>query len=463
MSESPTPSTPRPLLRRWLAPGLAMVAVVAVAAGAVVLARHRDSGGPAAAPPQLKLAQAEAGSAAAAADSIGYAAPTIVGPLPSGPARARVRTLPAGAAEQAAVTALARALGLSGTPTRDGQGWRLVAGADALEVDGTGGMPWAFGPASGGSVRCHVISADKGPLCPPAVGIPPQPAPRGNGTKDDPVPSPGAPANDAPDAPVPPDGSVGSGGGPVTGPVTGSGSGPGVGSGGSTGSAGSGSDSKPGTGPAVDPGKPVPVEPLPLPARPTDAEALAAAQPVLAALGLSGARVQRVPGQVSVLVDPVVDGLPTTGFGTALTVAPGGDVTTGSGWLGHPAAGAEYPLVPAADALKDLPVRDIARLCGTKVCAPLPMEITGATLGLLLRWDTTAAPLLVPAWRYTVRGGTEPLVVVAVQPAYLGGDREGRPNVPGGAPPVPADPSGAANNDLPGQVEPATPLPTHTR
>jgi hypothetical protein len=167
--------------------------------------------------------------------------------------------------------------------------------------------------------------------------------------------------------------------------------------------------------------------------------------------------VQRIPGQVSVLAEPVVDALATSGFGTAIVVAPGGTLAAGAGWLARPAKGAEYPLVGAADAVTRIAVPEVARLCGATVCPPLPLVIIGATLGLALRWDATGRALLVPAWRYDVRGRDLPLVVIAVQPAYLG-ERTDRPNVPGGVP-MPVDPSGAYQNDggMSGGVAPAPP------
>jgi len=468
MSESPLPR--RSPVHRLLAPGLAMVAVAGVTAGAVVLAHHRSSGGAGSAgtPPPLRLADAYA--AGAPELPVGYGPPTVVGPLPAGPDRAAVRTLPAGAAPKAVVEALARTLGLTGTPARTDHGWQLTDGGRTLQVADTAGMPWLFGPkagSGGGAASCHVITADRRPVCPPVVVVPPQPAPQGgggsapggagsgtgpSGTAGEPgvvgIPEPGAPADDS-------------------GNVSSNDSGMGT-SGGSGNAAGNpAAPDQPTSGPGVPapgkplplpvPGRPVPVEPLPLPTRPTDADALTAAKPVLAAVGLADAdtRVLRIPGQVSVLADPVVDGLPTSGFETSLAVAPGGTITSGNGWLARPATGAEYPLVSAAEAIRQVPVPGIARLCGTKACTPRSPEITGAALGLALRWEETGKPLLVPAWHYRVRGQDAPIVVVAVQPAYLGG-RSQPPNAPGGAP-MPVDPSGSyqTGGGVPGQVEPA--------
>jgi hypothetical protein len=118
MSESPhspaelVPDGTPPSRWRLLGPALATVAVVAVAAGAVLVVRERDgAAGDGANPPTLALSNpASLGSGTAKSPS-GPLRPT--GPLPAGPASAAVRTLPAGAAPQPTVVALAGALGLS--------------------------------------------------------------------------------------------------------------------------------------------------------------------------------------------------------------------------------------------------------------------------------------------------------------------------------------------------------------
>jgi hypothetical protein len=442
-----------------------MLAVAAVTAGAAQLV-HRTGGGagPAGAPPPLHLVGRDAaGSAAAEYASAPVGAPTVAGPLPAGPARERVRTLPAGTVPAGTVAALARALGLTGTPTRTAVGWQLTSGGRVLQVTGTAGQPWllAVQPPGGkplGGTTCRVtgsggvVGSDGAPLCPPPVVLPAPPDGAGrsgrSGAGGAPAggTQPGAPASDvgsagsgslAPDQPAP-DQPVSTGSAaPIPGrplPV----------------------DPKQSVPPRLIP--PLPVQPLPVPTRPTDTNTLLAARPVLAALGLAQAPIQvrRLPGQVVVVADPVVDGLPTSGFDTSLQVAPDRSIVAGHGWLAHPVAGAEYPLLPAAEAVKQIATPAIARPCGKTGCpGPPPMVITDARLGLLLQWNAVAQALLVPAWHYDVRGLDAPIVVIAVQPAYLGGG----PRTPADAPlPVPVTPGGGYPNGggAPGQ-RPATP------
>jgi hypothetical protein len=435
-----------------------MLAVAAVTAGAVQLA-HRTGGGTgsAGAPPPLHLVGRDAAAGSPAAGSAGaeqalapgpLGAPTVAGPLPAGPARERVRTLPAGTAPAGTVAALARALGLAGIPARTADGWQLASGDRVLQVTDTAGRPWLLGGNPPTGSTCRVISsggvtgADRAPPCPPAVVLPAPPDGAGTagGSSAGSAPANGAGtvgrSSLAPDQP----GSTGTAA-PVPGRPLPAGPKPSV----------------PPVPPRLTPPLPVPVQTLPVPARPTDADALLAARPVLAALGLAQAptRVLRLPGQVVVAADPVVDGLPTSGFGTSLQVAPDRSIVAGHGWLGHPVAGAEYPLLPAAEAVNQIATPAVARPCGKTGCPePPPMVITGARLGLMLQWSATAQALLVPTWRYDVRGMDTPLVVIAVQPAYL---RDG-PGVPADAPlPAPVAPGGYPNGGgAPGQ-EPATP------
>ncbi|HSV68111.1 MAG TPA: hypothetical protein VLJ59_19760 [Mycobacteriales bacterium] len=430
-----------PLARRFVAPVLAVVAVIGVTIGAVAVGRAHH--GSAAGPPVLRLI--DAGSAAGpAAESAaragarvappGYGGqPTVAGPLPTGPAKARVRTLPAGAAPEPLVRTLAGALGLSGAPQRAAHGWTLPAKGQRLTVADTAGWPWALGLADsispgsgasgsggGGQARCHVIAQDAGPLCPGPSGIP---------------------------IPIPPEHPVAPRGGNAAGPNP-------------------GSDTSVGSGVTSSGGRPVPV-PLPAPNRPTAAEARAAATPVLSALGLAAAptHVLRAPGQIQVLADPVVDSWPTVGFATRLAVGTTGTIVDASGWLGPPAAGPEYPLVSAAEALAALPVPEIAVRCQGSIC-PSPPRITGARLGLALRWDETGRPLLVPAWLYDVDGQDVPLVAIAVDPAYLGAaEPGGKPGPDGGSTGGTGQP-GSTGGNQPGSAppgEPVTPLPSATR
>lgn len=98
---------------------------------------------------------------------------------------------------------------------------------------------------------------------------------------------------------------------------------------------------------------PAPQRVPPAPATST-AWALAQAAPVLAAVGMSGITPVQSPwSPMTVLADPVVSGLPTTGVGTSIAV-DGDGIVIAEGALGVPVLGDEYPLVPAKAALSTL-------------------------------------------------------------------------------------------------------------
>lgn len=96
--------------------------------------------------------------------------------------------------------------------------------------------------------------------------------------------------------------------------------------------------------------------------------------------------------------------------------------------------GAAYPLVTARDAWdayvrtpRPVPLmacpqsQDDSAPTG---CAGGPATVTGARLGLSLQWSAGEA-LLVPAWLFDVEGADQPLVQVAVDPAYVVADDSG--------------------------------------
>ena len=131
--------------------------------------------------------------------------------------------------------------------------------------------------------------------------------------------------------------------------------------------------------------------------------------------------------RVEVQVDPEVDGLPTTGFGTTLVVT-GDSVESGAGWLAETKPGAEYPLVSAREAWDTL-VRNPLPMTLIACDQPLPentdpvpcggpVTVTGAQLGLSLQ-ETDDGPMLVPSWLFTVEKSMHPLVQVAVDPDLL--------------------------------------------
>jgi hypothetical protein len=159
----------------------------------------------------------------------------------------------------------------------------------------------------------------------------------------------------------------------------------------------------------------------------TDAQAQQAAAPILHALGLSDAKdaLWGDQGMRTLTVDPAVDGLATSGYSTTVEVRSSGVVTAG-GWLApveHALkAVGTYPLRTAQDAfhgLASMPVPEIA-------CAPTsdcglnkPVDVTGATYGLMSAWEDTPRLLLVPAWDLAVAGDTSPLIQGALAPKYV--------------------------------------------
>jgi hypothetical protein len=200
---------------------------------------------------------------------------------------------------------------------------------------------------------------------------------------------------------------------------------------------------------------------------PSDAEAIAAAGPVLAAVRLDADDAEVAPldrfsgaaGARTVRVDPSINDAPTTGFETSVTVDSAG-VLTASGWLGQPQPSDSYPVITAQEAvdlLAAMPVPLIACPESTDAVPPGPacggpMEITGATFGRSVQWEGAGErAVLVPSWLFDIKGATEPIAMVAVDPAYL-------------ADPLPTDPgdgasgSGSGAPGSPGTADPGTPV-----
>jgi hypothetical protein len=160
---------------------------------------------------------------------------------------------------------------------------------------------------------------------------------------------------------------------------------------------------------------------------PADAAVLAAATPVLRAVGLDPSDATVGYGWAN--ADPPVDGEPTAGIGTSVNVDSRG-VRSVTGWLPEPTDGAVYPLLSARavyDALLAEPRPMLGMPCrvmpnapanAAPTCPSFTTVITGAEPALVLGWGKDG-PLLVPAWSFTVRHG-QPIVRVAVQPRYLG-------------------------------------------
>jgi hypothetical protein len=157
------------------------------------------------------------------------------------------------------------------------------------------------------------------------------------------------------------------------------------------------------------------------------AEAVRLVSGLLHTLGLTGAHAAAPAAPTVVQANPTVDGRPTAGLGTVLSVGPAG-VQNGAGWLVRSRSGPAYPLISARAAWNQLvrtplPMPLIA--CpepGTPGSDPVtcggPITVTGAQLGLALQQSTDGS-LLVPAWLFSVDGSPQPLVEVAVEPRLV--------------------------------------------
>lgn len=368
-----------------------VLAVLLVAVGTAVLLRQARSGPPAV----LHLAAttapraAEGALAPTTATGSGY---ELVGALPSTAPDTPAYAVSSGA-DASVVRRLAGALE-AGTPVRDGQGWRSDKG---LVVNADGSWWWSSCPDG-------VVSSDgTAARCATAGGT-------GTGTA-----SPGT--------------------------VTAE---PGATGGAAPGSAGGGAPGYAGTTPPLPRATLAPMpEPSPLPT-PDQDTVLSTAGPVFQAVGLDVGNA-RLDGAVAV-VDPVVGGLPTYGLSTRVAVGADGSVTDASGWLVSTARGDTYPLRTARQVFDDLPpLPRPAIACpvgpsGADGCPePQPVQVTGARLGLALSPQVSGAPVLVPAWLFAVKGWTEPVVGIAVDPRYLdtGTGPTTRPTPGGSAEPGP--------------------------
>ncbi|MGW8887652.1 hypothetical protein [Streptomyces sp. NPDC055749] len=178
--------------------------------------------------------------------------------------------------------------------------------------------------------------------------------------------------------------------------------------------------------------------------------AKAAAAPVLKALGQEKAALDasQLMGAVRVVnADPVIGGLPTYGWSTGIQVGADGEVVGGSGQLKGLEKGDTYPVIGAAEALKQLNATskgggtpDVGG-CATPVplegeqtappadCAvqgdtaePFEMTVNKAVFGLATQY-MDGKQTLVPSWLFTVRpvadGPVSTVSQVAVDPAHL--------------------------------------------
>lgn len=125
--------------------------------------------------------------------------------------------------------------------------------------------------------------------------------------------------------------------------------------------------------------------------RPVDEKAAkAAAAPVLKAAGQDGAALdaRQLMGSARVVnADPVVDGLPTYGWATGIQVGPDGHVVGGAGMLKGLEKGDAYPVIGAAEALKQLNAAQPRRAGRAATAPPRPRWRTARNLPV-----PTAAP-----------------------------------------------------------------------
>ncbi|MET9657027.1 hypothetical protein [Streptomyces sp. NPDC006510] len=187
----------------------------------------------------------------------------------------------------------------------------------------------------------------------------------------------------------------------------------------------------------------------------SESAARAAATPVLKAAGQDDAALdtRQLMGSVRVVnADPKVDGLPTYGWSTGIQVGPNGEVVGGGGQLKALEKGESYPVIGAAEALKQLngpasrkdapadiggcatPVpldeglKSPKAHCGARTGAERPtttVTVDKAVFGLAMQYEA-GKQTLVPSWLFSVRpaaGGLGTTVSqVAVAPSYLAKD-----------------------------------------
>ncbi|MEW2314669.1 hypothetical protein [Streptomyces bauhiniae] len=191
-----------------------------------------------------------------------------------------------------------------------------------------------------------------------------------------------------------------------------------------------------------------PAAPADEPVGPAEAERMA--RPVLKALGQDDAKIdasQVMGGRRVVNADPVVDGLPTYGWTTGLTVDEKGDLVGGHGMLAQLTKGDTYPVLGAADTVKlmnkqpaeghrmgiggcasPVPLKDrLEQPCGADTGSPAAPKAASVTVekavfGLATQ-SVDGRQALVPSWLFEVRGsaarGGFTVAHPAVDPTYL--------------------------------------------
>lgn len=353
------------------------------------------------------------------------------GTEPVTPASGPVLRYDSTAAAEAQVSELATSLGLTNAPIKHAHGWEVSSSTSTLRVRENG--EWAYaretGPCAGVYLDIDSADGNSGVACADgsvsvasgsvsntapgagtglAMGTTAAPDPAGIVPPAAPTAAPTAPSATITNAPVECGPAVDCV--PISPPTC-------VG------------------GPAVDCG------PVSLPPAVPDATALAAATPIIKAAHLAGTPFVAPWGgsPATVLIDPTIAGLPTSGVQTSISVDDKG-VMNGYGRIGTPVELGQYPIISATAALTALngsPRPEVAIACPVEVSpnptssdavVPLPacvssapMILTKATFGLQMQWDGVQ-PLLVPAWLYTPEGSTTSSDVIgsiAVDPTYI--------------------------------------------
>lgn len=149
--------------------------------------------------------------------------------------------------------------------------------------------------------------------------------------------------------------------------------------------------------------------PPPVPDLPSKADAERLARRAFELLGLPVDGLELLGGTHSwdAVVSPSVDGLPTRGLETGVSIGPRGEITGAHGYLGKPDRIGDYPLVGADAGLARLrqgvgigpqPLGDIDTAVGG--VEPQVVTVTGARLALM-----HVGELLVPVYEFLTRTG----------------------------------------------------------
>ena len=460
--------------RTTLARRVAPVAVFAAVLGGIVLVDRGGSGGKPR-PLPIGAASARNGGRGAEDAALGTSRPAsapyywtetrIPDALLQGlPDEGPAYTLKGGSSR---IEALAKALGLSGEVRRVEGGWTVGSGEKVLSVMEYAGLPWYLG-AEKPEVREGGGSSGSGGSVVVATAEPPKPA-------DAPAETPVPQATSATTACTEPNPD-----------------------GGFTACEEPAGEPKPDPCPPPPPGAepycavaPSPVPAPTMPPQPTDAQARAVIDRIVAALGLDDVTVTMTPGYMGkeATAAPVVGGLPTVGWEARATVAADGGVVYASGFLSDATRTATYPLLDPREAVKrggvgyarDLPAIATAGpeavppaepatdsplvATGAPGVAPSPGSTTPAEpspapepspvvrearsvrLGLMFvpSFENDGEAFLVPAWLLTFEGSDYEEPYVALPDEYLQ-----KPPAPSGDPDQPVcDPSPCPTKEVP--------------